>query len=405
MSEAGTTRRIERSPSTVEKTRTAAKRFWIGLGVALALAILLALLIAPEANQGFADDAAVLAFLAATAVAIERTIELVWTLLSRRQGFGAWWPLNEVVDHVQRVEGETNQLVTSVLGAARRSLEQAREAGGRTQDEIARIERGITELNRQQERLAGKLGTATQLAPGSPRLRLVAEVADDARRHITRTTSAAGEARGEVRDQLDVAMNAIDDAVAFIGAFEENPARRIASLALGATLGVLVAGLLGLNVFVATLGGAEDVEGVAGVLAGALGVVITGAILGFGAEPTHHVIKGLQRYKERNTADEEIATGAGEVRVTAAAAPGVAPTGVAPTGVAPTGATPAPAGATPASIALTGVDLALLADEAAEAEEADEAEVGAAPRAAAPVAPALLPPAEVTRVRRIRSTR
>lgn len=77
----------------------------------------------------------------------------------------------------------------------------------------------------------------------------------------------------------------------FVTSFTDNPARKLASLAIGALLGLAVAGFMGLNLFLAALDEPSD------LFAGVGGIMLTGIIIGFGANPTHEVIKALQGRK------------------------------------------------------------------------------------------------------------
>jgi hypothetical protein len=98
-----------------------------------------------------------------------------------------------------------------------------------------------------------------------------------------------------------------------ISTFSDNPARRVLSLVIGATLGMLVAGFFGLNLFLAIVQEPDEARQVGdpstaectldnptACLTGRAGIVVTGVILGLGSNPTHEIISGLRkREKER----------------------------------------------------------------------------------------------------------
>jgi hypothetical protein len=83
---------------------------------------------------------------------------------------------------------------------------------------------------------------------------------------------------------------------------------------------MLVAGFVGLNLFVATLAGPNGQSpDFPTVLAGWLGVVLTGIVIGLGSDPTHEVVKSLQTYKDSRNGGVGVMTvasgsaGAGQV--------------------------------------------------------------------------------------------
>jgi hypothetical protein len=102
---------------------------------------------------------------------------------------------------------------------------------------------------------------------------------------------------------------AADRASAIIASFQDNPARRLAALILGASIGVLVAAGVGLNVFAATLVGPDgSTTDLPRLVAGTFGVLLTGVLIGLGSAPTHEVVKSLQTYKDSRTAPSSVTT-------------------------------------------------------------------------------------------------
>ena len=97
---------------------------------------------------------------------------------------------------------------------------------------------------------------------------------------------------------LAAAHDGADAALDVVEAFAGNPARTVASLVLGMSAGVVVAGALGLNMVVSVLGSGQAAG--LGLLDGRLGVLATGLVIGLGANPTHEAIKALSRLKQRN---------------------------------------------------------------------------------------------------------
>ncbi len=108
---------------------------------------------------------------------------------------------------------------------------------------------------------------------------------------------------------IAAATETADRASMILSSFQDNPARRIASLVLGTSFGMVVAGAAGLNLFVATLvTAAGDKSSLPTILAGTAGVLLTGIVIGLGSAPTHEVVKSLQAYRDGRTAPDEVKT-------------------------------------------------------------------------------------------------
>ena len=88
----------------------------------------------------------------------------------------------------------------------------------------------------------------------------------------------------------------------FVQTFEDNPARRLMSLHAGAVLGLIAAGLLGLDAIQAVFEGVPSgwLAGKSYSLLPGIGAAVTGLAIGAGATPTHELIKALKEVKERN---------------------------------------------------------------------------------------------------------
>jgi hypothetical protein len=79
----------------------------------LGLTILLVALLAPESNGRFKDGSTALVFIAGAAVAIERAIEALWTILGGT--LGAFWPLNWVRKQVDALTVSLGSSITLVI--------------------------------------------------------------------------------------------------------------------------------------------------------------------------------------------------------------------------------------------------------------------------------------------------
>ncbi len=251
--------------------------------------------ISPETNAGFADGAAVLAFVTLVAVGIERMIEVCWTLLGQNQQFGGWWPLNQIATSVASVEQETNNLLVSAFKEVKTSLESAKTTLEQGTNAFKDVEDKLTEIEMAQSYLGARLKAARELAPGSSRFAITTHVAADAARVFGGAATLVGDGARVATQAVDKAAQAVSIATTIVSSFGDNPARRIASILLGAGAGMLVAGFMGLNLFRAVLG--QD----AGLAVGVVGVLLTGIVMGLGSSPTHEVIKALKNYKESRT--------------------------------------------------------------------------------------------------------
>ncbi len=279
--------------------------WWFGIGAFAAIAFVVAFLAASDtANAGFKDAAAVIAFVGTVSVGIERIIELLFSIVDGTARLGGWWPLAVVQDEFDSFEQRTRDLLGPPTDAALAALRDARQKAADGSVEAANLDGQIAALQAGRQRLASRLDTVQQtLAPGSGRLALVAEIATEASTRASAALDAASSADQTVRIGLTDATELADRALAIVQAFRDNPARQIASLAIGAGLGMLVAGFVDVNLFAAILGSPAGASATAGpqgtdLLAGRLGVVLTGLAVGLGSGPTHEVIQALQQYKQ-----------------------------------------------------------------------------------------------------------
>jgi hypothetical protein len=277
-------------------------------GIFLASAVVAALVAPQQANRGFADAASVLAFISLAAVAIERSIEGMYTVLSGK--LGQWWPLNLVRAEFDTFETNTNHLLGPVLQTTLDGLNTAHDAATAGSADALALQRKIDEITTQGLRLKTQFDDVRQkLVPGSNRLARVGEINAQVAESLKQAQAMAASATQDAREALQVASDGAERAALIISSIQDNPARRLASLALGASLGMLVAGVAGLNLFAATLvGSSNDGSALPPLVAGGFGVVLTGIVIGLGSAPTHEVVKSLQAYKETRTGGELVMT-------------------------------------------------------------------------------------------------
>jgi hypothetical protein len=267
----------------------------------LASAVVAALVAPPKANRGFADAASVLAFISLAAVAIERSIEGMYTVFSGR--LGQWWPLKLVRAEFDTFESHTDDLLGPILQATLEGLDIARDAATTGSADALALQGQIDEITTQGLRLKTQFDDVRQkLVPGSDRLARVGEINAQITGALRQAQAVTTSATQDAREALRVASDGAERAALIISSIQDNPARRLASLALGASLGMLVAGVAGLNLFAATL--VSDSTGPSALpplVAGGFGIVLTGIVIGLGSAPTHEVVKSLQAYKETRT--------------------------------------------------------------------------------------------------------
>ncbi|MEM8925763.1 MAG: hypothetical protein AAGD35_19850 [Actinomycetota bacterium] len=270
-------------------------RTMVGLLAVLVAAMWIVVLTAGESNAGFASNAAAVTFIGAVALGIERIIEVIWLVAGRLKSLGGWWPLDAVRNAALEYEAEAKRLLGSE--GPLRDLEEAillaRETAATGEqvavDQLARLE----EIQRIRVGIDGRMDRALQLAPGSARLSLVGRLVAETSALVQQSGEIAVDGLDRTRTTLAASEMVMTEALDVIDAFQDNPARRLASLTIGSIIGLGVAGATNLNIFTATL------TDEAGVFGGGTGIALTGIILGFGAGPTHEIVKGLQRYKER----------------------------------------------------------------------------------------------------------
>ncbi len=247
----------------------------------------------------FQDQASVVTFVTLIAVSIERTLEFLWTVIGSSK-LGGYWPFSLIVERVTELEMRTDDLLRVPFASVQAALETASKDTQQAKETVLAITQKLDEFEPIRKRLDVRLAEAKKLAPGSTRVALVSGIAADAQTFLTDAVGVASGFTKQAKQAVDKVGDAINIATRVIASFEDNPARRIASLSLGTFFGMVTAGTLGLNLFVAVLAGTNG-KATAELhfgLAGSWGVMLTGVIIGLGSNPTHEIIKALQNYKK-----------------------------------------------------------------------------------------------------------
>jgi hypothetical protein len=270
-------------------SRNGTRWLWT-LGVALVmLVIYTASRLAQEVTIEERNAAAVLTLVAAGAVGIERIVEVFWTVVGMSK-LGNWWPLKPIGDRLDAFVSQLDQPLHTFYERASQAVREASTESEEVRQGLKRAPEYLVELEKQIRNLK-------QLEPGSEYARAIAAQASRAvvglKRLYPGLEGVAGAASG-----------ALAGVNRFVQTFEDNPARRLMSIYAGAVLGLLFAGLLGLDAFQATLGQKvlHDVAFVREYFPN-IGIAATGLVIGLGATPTHEVIKLLKETKERRKAE------------------------------------------------------------------------------------------------------
>lgn len=311
------------TPQTEPTQPVAAGQKW---GLLWALAILILILfflvalcpIAP--NIGFTGSAAVLSLIAAVAVGIERIIECFWTIIGMTKG--AFWPLNLIHEQVDSMVNNLDEKLRPVYEEAEKAMNELAVAENWSTQKLAEAKKELDEL-------AARTARLKALAPDNQRVNMIAASAFQGISFLEKKYP-------QVVRRAEVAHQAIVGVSDFVATFKDNPGRRLISILLGMILGLLVAGVVRLDVFeAASQTPATDAS--AGAPAGRVasegplaqaspgttterprtwtlmginvglfwGVAFTGLLMGLGSNPTHEVIRAIQEYKKARKSDND----------------------------------------------------------------------------------------------------
>ena len=243
-----------------------------------------------EPNKSLANSAAVLAVITAAAIGIERFIEGIWTVIGQVKN--AWWPFNLMSAQVDGLVGDLDKQLTGVYGKANQAIAALTSAGDWTADQAQAV-LGDLDLAKQ------RIDEIKKLASTNQRVTLLAASSYQA--------VAMLEAKiPNFSKNVDIANQAVAGLTDFVGSFRENPGRRLISIYFGALLGLVVAGLVGLDMFQAVFGGQPGTGLFNTGFCKYVGVALTGLIIGLGSNPTHDVIGVLQEIKKSRAAGNEV---------------------------------------------------------------------------------------------------
>lgn len=248
----------------------------------------------PEAPIDPQGSAAILAFIAAAAVGIERIIETFWTVAGQAAN-NTRWPLG-------KLGGEFEEFVENMDRNLQPFHNRVDEAVDFLENEGKDVNARLLDARERIGELKASMSELRALGPYNPRAR---DAAATSSRLIGRLESQFPDLQKNAQDFNSV----VEKLDSFIDSFKDNPARRLISIYAGASIGVLVAGFLGLDLVEAILGDAPFGDNSPRLLESLpnLGTAFTGVVMGLGASPTHEVIRTLQEIKkERKTENKAL---------------------------------------------------------------------------------------------------
>jgi hypothetical protein len=251
------------------------------LTVLLVIVFLLVAQYSSTPNEGFTDSVAVLAMITAVAIGIERVLEAGWTIIELTHN--TWWPFNLVGDEIEKLLGKLDEQLKPVYNQATEAINEMVALAKLSQAEATTAEREIQDIK-------DRIMKLKALAPSNQQINLIAASAFQGISYLERKYPSFITAANS-------ATQAATGLADFVATFKDNPGKRLISIYVGAMLGLIIAGLVGLDVFQAVAGDISvTTEG--SRLFPFIGVALTGLLMGLGSNPTHEVIRALQEIKK-----------------------------------------------------------------------------------------------------------
>lgn len=243
--------------------------FWTSMGVlclAAAAVFAWAWFEWQSKGQTVTGTTMILGLTATVAVGIERLIELFWTFVNQTNS--AWWPMDVVEKRIAALQTELNTELSGLVAVAKAKCIQSEGVADELDTALTETLRLWQAAKTNQYLIAASSQTVA---------------------HMNWVESVAGKGAKDTdfKQVWAGAKGALKALNGFVGSFTDNPARRVISMFIGMFVGLLVAGIVGIDGVDAALG-----RGPA-----AWGVIATGLLVGLGSSPTHEVITALQEYK------------------------------------------------------------------------------------------------------------
>lgn len=217
-------------------------------------------------GQTVTGTAEIIGLTATVAVGIERLIELFWTFVN--QTTSAWWPMDVVEKRIAALQTQLNTKLSGLVTVAKAKSSHAE---------------GVA------DELDTALAETLQLWQAAKTNQYLVAASSQTVAHMNWVENVVGKGAKDTdfKQVWAGAKGALKALNSFVGSFTDNPARRVISIFIGMFVGLLVAGIVGIDGVDAALG-----RGPA-----AWGVIATGLLVGLGSNPAHEVITALQEFK------------------------------------------------------------------------------------------------------------
>jgi hypothetical protein len=221
-------------------------------------------------------------------VAIERTLEALWTVVDMVQG--GRLPLAPRARQVNALVNDVNVQ----LSAALQKLEGDMKAYQAT---VPSVSERVNEVLGSIGVVRANLWLAADTLDGATIAKALGKINGGIDAIIAKYPVLTNGT--SISDSLDTSLKAATSLQELLVTFESNPGRRLLSIIAGAIIGLGVAFLLGLNVITAVGADGNPAAGPVVPSAPSPWVAITGLVMGLGSTPTHELIRAVQQQKQK----------------------------------------------------------------------------------------------------------
>jgi hypothetical protein len=261
-------------------TQDQTRRFFLWAGILLIVEIIATGFYQAGPNKGLSSAGEILTFIALAAVGIERLIEGFWTFIGLTRG--THWPFSAFSEQITSLSNDLDKALEPFYNELETTLKEAQGASTITAQEYESATKQLDHLKASVQQIA-------TLAPGNQQATAIASAASQVITNIQKSYPT-------LQTLGTFANEAIGSFANFIATPPDNLGRRFISLFVGAVLGLLITGLLRLDLVQAifqspTFGNVFDYKFY-------WGIIFTGVVMGLGSNPTHEVIRVLQEYKK-----------------------------------------------------------------------------------------------------------
>jgi hypothetical protein len=267
-------------PEDVNMTQDQTRRFFLWAGILLIVVIIAAGFYQAGPNKGLSSAGEILTFIALAAVGIERIIEGFWTFIGLTKG--TLWPFSALSQQITSLSNDLNKTLEPFYNELEQTLQEAKVGSTLTAQEFE-------SATKQLDHLKTSVQQITTLAPGNQQAAALASAASQIITEIQKSYPT-------LQTLGTFANEAIGSFANVVATPPDNLGRRFISLFVGTLLGLLITGLLRLDLVQAIF--QSPTFGNAFGLQFYWGIIFTGVVMGLGSNPTHEVIRVLQEYKK-----------------------------------------------------------------------------------------------------------